>query len=327
MPQDNVKFGAIYGGAGFPALGALWADLEVVWQIEPRPYFNIKTFRHNFGKVLYSNDAEAFYGNPVDIIWMSPSCGEFSSATRSSANIKSMAQKTFNDFEYTQAILQIKRRRPKIWILENVPSVKTFVRFESSPAGFILKHQITHEVIELFDFYIEEHKITPTEVDVPQVRDRLFTIGSLYPNEFLLTPPEDDKRSTLSTRHIFEDLDERRKKGEILYNDNKPRHSDEKIEKMSRIRVGEGMYGGLNNKRLDPDKPCPVIMSSATKYIHPWADRLYTPREAACLMGVPVDFRFFGRSENSIFDQIGKGIVPQVAEFILKQAKEYLLGL
>lgn len=318
-----IKFGSIYCGAGFPVLAAKWAGLSIQWGIEPRPYFNIKTFRYNFDQVLYSKELDAFYAYPVDVIWMSPSCGEFSSAARSSRNVVSMRQKTFEEFEYTQAVLQIKKRRPKIWVLENIPSVRNFVAFQSTPAGFELKHQITHEVVELHDFYIEEHFIQPTEVGVPQRRPRLFTIGSLFPHEFMLNPPEEDKKDELTVEPVFRELDKAREAGEIMYNDTKPRHSDEKIEKMSRIRPGEGLYGGINNKRLDPDKPSPVIMSSATKYIHPWEDRLYTVREAASLMGIPRSYRFFGR-ENACFDQVGKGIVPQVGEFILKQVKEFL---
>lgn len=318
-----TKFGGLFCGSGIPLLAAKWANLHLEWGIEPRHYFSIKTFRYNFPKVLYSNELDAFYSNPVDVIWMSPSCGQFSAAARSSKNVVTMRNMKFEDFEYTKAVLQIKKRRPKIFVLENIPSVKNFVSFESTPAGFQLKHQITHETVDLYDYYIEEHYINPTEVGVPQVRNRLFTIGSLFPNEFMLNPPLEDKRKELSVGPIFKRLEEKRERGEILFNDIKPTHSDEKIEKMSRIRPGEGLYGGINNKRLDPDKPAPVIMSSSTKYIHPWEDRLYTPREAAALMGIPDSFRYFGK-ENGVFDQIGKGICPQVAEFILKQVKEYL---
>lgn len=321
---NNPKFGGIFIGAGFPLLGAKWAGLDLQYAVEPRKYFNIKTFRYNFESVLYSTDIEAFRNVYADVIWLSPSCGEFSSATRNSKNVINMNIKSFQDFEYVKAVLQVRERRPKIFILENIPSVRNFVKFESTPAGTVLRHQITREYIELYEYYIEEHRIVPTEVGIPQVRDRLFTIGSRFPFEFFFKPPLTDKRSEMSIKSIFENLDALREKGEILFNDNIPKHSEEKIEKMSRIRPGEGLYGGINNKRLNPDKPSPVIMSSSTKYIHPWFNRLYTPREAAALMGVPNNFRFFGK-ENACFDQIGKGIVPQVAEYILKQVKEFLL--
>lgn len=318
-----IKFGGLFCGSGIPLLAAQMAGLHLEWGIEPRHYFSIKTFRYNFPKVLYSNELDAFYSNPVDVIWMSPSCGQFSAAARSSKNVVTMRNMKFEDFEYTKAVLQVKKRRPKIFVLENIPSVKNFVNFESTPAGFQLKHQLTHETVDLYDYYIEEHYIDPTEVGVPQIRRRLFTIGSLFPNEFMLNPPLEDKRKELPVGPVFKRLEEKRERGEILFNDGKPHHSDEKVEKMSRVRQGEGLYGGINNKRLDENKPSPVIMSSSTKYIHPWEDRLYTPREAAALMGIPDSFRYFGK-ENAVFDQIGKGIVPQVGEYILKQVKEYL---
>lgn len=316
-------FSSIFCGVGCPFLGAEWAGFESVFGVETRPYFNIKTFRYNFPKTLYATDLNAFQNLYSDVVWLSPSCGEFSTASRGSKHAANTGMKKFTDFEYVRAVMEVAERRPPIFILENVPSVKNFVRFESSPAGFILRHQITQEYIPLYEYYIEEHRIVPTEVGIPQVRDRLFTIGSRYPNEFLFKPPLTDERANMSVRKIFEDLDKLRAEGALLYNDQAPKHSPDKVEKMSRVRVGEGLYGGINNKRLDPDKTAPVIMSSSTKYIHPWYDRLYTPREAAALMGIPNSFRFFGK-ENACFDQIGKGIVPQVAEFILKQAYEFL---
>jgi DNA (cytosine-5)-methyltransferase 1 len=318
------KFSSIFCGVGCPFLGAEWAGFESLFGVETRKYFNIKTFRYNFPKTLYSTDIDAFQNLYSDVIWLSPSCGEFSSASRGTQHAANMQAKSFTDYEYVKAVMQVVTRRPPIFILENVPSVKSFVRFEATPAGFVLRHQITREYVELYEYYIEEHRISPTEVGVAQVRDRLFTIGSRYPNEFLFKPPLVDNRATMSTRSTFEELDKLREQGIPLFNDNIPKHSEEKIEKMSRIRPGEGLYGGINNKRLDPDKPAPVIMSSSTKYIHPWYDRLYTPREAAALMGIPNTFRFFGK-ENACFDQIGKGIVPQVAEFILKQVFEFLI--
>src|SRR3989339_991203 len=99
-PISKVSFGSIYCGAGFPILGALWAGMNARWGLEPRPYFNIKTFRSNFQSIMYSSELEAFHQYPVDVIWGSPSCGEISSSSRNSKNAKTMAMKEFQDFEY-----------------------------------------------------------------------------------------------------------------------------------------------------------------------------------------------------------------------------------
>lgn len=326
MNEHKVKFGAIYSGAGAPLLAAKWANMEVKWGIEPRTKtFNIKTHRINFQRIMWADQIKAFFNEPVDVIWGSPSCGEFSSAGRSSRNKVKVETKEFDEFEYTQFVQEIITRKPPIFILENLPSIRNFLGFEATSGGYVLKNLISKQQINLPDYYIEEHILSPIDVGFPQERIRLFTIGSLFPYRFFFQPPEKTPdKTTLTIRHIFEDLDKRRLNGETLYNDRFPKHSADKIEKMKRLNPGEGFYGGMQHRRLDPDKPSPVIMSSSTKFIHPWENRTLTVRESACLMGYPIDFQFFG-SENKCLDQVGKSICPQVGEFILKQVYEYLL--
>lgn len=324
--QDNPKeitFGSLFCGAGAPILGAQWAGLKVKWGIEPREYFNIRTFRLNFNDILYSEEMESFSHQPVDILWGSPSCGEFSSALRSSKNQINVSTKAFEEFEYVKFMMEIKRRKPKIFILENIPSVRNFVSFVAEPAGYVLKHRMTKQRIELYDYHIEEHNITPTEVEFPQKRNRLFTIGSLFPHKFLLLPPEKNYVEELSVREIFNGLDKMRETGKQLFNDELPTHSEDKVERMTRILPGEGLYGGQNNMRMDPDKCSNVVMGKGSNFIHPWKDRLLTNRENACLMGYPLDHKFYG-SVNNVKDQVGKGIVPFVGQYILIQAREYL---
>jgi DNA (cytosine-5)-methyltransferase 1 len=321
--EKIITFGVIFGGAGASLLAARNVGLKTLWAIEPRKYFNIKTHRFNFPDTMWSQQLKAFYNMKADIVWGSPSCGEISSAGRSSKNVVNVQTKDFDEFEYVQFVQEIIDRKPIIFILENLPSVRNYLRFEATAGGTVLKHMISKKEIELPDYYIEEHRINPTEVGIAQVRDRLFVIGSLYPFRFFLKPPLEDKRGQLTIRSAFEMLEKVRSEGCVLYNDKFPKHSDEQIEKMSRLRTGESMYSGSQQRRLALDKPAPVIMGSSTRYIHPTENRTLTNRENACLMGYPLDFQFFG-SENGVADQIGKSIVPQVGEYILKQAKEYL---
>lgn len=73
--------------------------------------------------------------------------------------------------------------------------------------------------------------------------------------------------------------------------------------------------------RLPKDGPCPVISSSAGRFIHPTLDRPCTLRELSALMGWPPDVRLQG--DNPI-GQIGKGIVPAVGTWLAQQAKLYM---
>lgn len=324
--SHKVTFGAIYSGAGAPLLAAKWAGMDVRWGIEPRTKtFNIKTHRINFQRIMWSDQIKAFFNEPVDVIWGSPSCGEFSSSGRSSRNKVKIETKEFDEFEYTQFVNEIVVRKPPIFVLENLPSIRNFLAFEATTGGYVLKNLISKQQIELPDYYIEEHILSPVDIGWPQERIRLFTIGSLFPYRFFFQPPrKSPDKSSLSIRGILEDLEKRRAEGESLYNDRFPKHSPEKIEQMKRLRPGEGFYGGMNHRRLDPDKVSPVIMSSSTKFIHPWENRTLTVRESASIMGYPTDFQFFG-SENKCLDQVGKSIVPQVGTHILSQIYTYLI--
>src|SRR5690606_3060260 len=244
----EVTFAAIYCGAGAPLLGAINSNLKPKWAIEPRKYFNIKTHRINFPTIPWSDQLKSFYHIPVDVLWGSPSCGEFSSVGRSSKNKVKMVQKDFDEFEYYAFVNEVKERKPKIFILENLPSIKNFISFNATPGGTVLKHQITGEELELSDYLIEEHTISPVDIGFPQKRNRLFIIGSLYPYQFFLMPPT-EKYENLSIRKIFTDLDEMRKNNHQLLNDKFPKHSPEIIEKIKRVRPGEGVYSGTNQKR------------------------------------------------------------------------------
>jgi len=68
--------------------------------------------------------------------------------------------------------------------------------------------------------------------------------------------------------------------------------------------------------RLAPEVACPVISSSAIRYVHPWEDRCLTVREVARLMGWPPDM--LPKGDHPI-GQIGKGVVPIIGDWIARQ--------
>lgn len=78
--------------------------------------------------------------------------------------------------------------------------------------------------------------------------------------------------------------------------------------------------------RLDPNGFCPTIRAGtgsdkgshqAARPIHPTADRVITPREAARLQGFP-DWFVFDDTKWHTFKSIGNSVSPIVAEFILR---------
>jgi DNA (cytosine-5)-methyltransferase 1 len=327
MDPEELKtaptFGAIFHGAGAVSVAAMAAKFKILYAIEPRKYFNIKTFRTNFPSVLYNTSLESFYAFKPDVIWASPSCGKFSSAQRSSRNVKSMHSMKFQDHEVYMFIEEIIKRKPKIFVLENIEALKNFIAFESSAAGFQMKYTMTGETLPLYDYYIEEYRISPTEFGFPQKRPRYFWIASKLDNVFFLTPPEKDMEKELGCGYMFDVLAEAREQGVHFENDVIPKHSEDKIEKIKRMKYGETLYGSNNNRRIDPNKCVWTVMTGATNFAHPFENRVLTVRETATLMGYPLDFKLFG-SDNACRDQLGKGIIPHAGYYILNQINAFL---
>lgn len=110
-------------------------------------------------------------------------------------------------------------------------------------------------------------------------------------------------------------------------------HTPQVIERYANLSFGQ-IDKISRSARLDPNGFCPTLRAGtgsdkgsyqALRPIHPYADRVITPREAARLQGFPDWFRFHSTKWHS-FRQIGNSVSPIVAEFFLKKLYTYLLN-
>lgn len=102
------------------------------------------------------------------------------------------------------------------------------------------------------------------------------------------------------------------------------RHSKEVIQRYNLL--AHGMIDKVSrSQKLDPDGFCPTLRAGtandkgsyqAVRPIHPYQNRVITPREAARLQGFPDWFRFHTTKWHS-FRQIGNSVSPIVAEAML----------
>ncbi|WP_261312971.1 DNA cytosine methyltransferase [Enterobacter cloacae] len=108
-------------------------------------------------------------------------------------------------------------------------------------------------------------------------------------------------------------------------------HSPKVIERYKDLGFGQ-IDKISRSARLDPNGFCPTLRAGtasdkgsyqALRPIHPYADRVITPREAARLQGFPDWFRFHSTKWHS-FRQIGNSVSPIVAEFFLKKLYTHL---
>jgi site-specific DNA-cytosine methylase len=76
-------------------------------------------------------------------------------------------------------------------------------------------------------------------------------------------------------------------------------------------------------RRIRWDACCPTIASSSRNFSHPLLDRKLSVREIARLMGWPEGMTPKGRHP---IGQVGKGVCPEVAQWLAEQAKLFLGG-
>jgi DNA (cytosine-5)-methyltransferase 1 len=102
-------------------------------------------------------------------------------------------------------------------------------------------------------------------------------------------------------------------------------HSDEVRRRFARVRPG-ATDRISKARRLELDGYCPTLRAGtgpdrgshqALRPIHPSADRMITPREAARLQGFPDWFQFSPTKWHS-FRQIGNSVCPILAELVMR---------
>ena len=85
---------------------------------------------------------------------------------------------------------------------------------------------------------------------------------------------------------------------------------------------GAGSFSRHAARRLHADGASRVVYGGWSMVVHPWLDRGVTVRETARIMGFPDDWVFLGPASG--YCQIGKGVVPAVAEWLAWQIRKAL---
>lgn len=156
-----------------------------------------------------------------------------------------------------------------------------------------------------------------------------------------------------------------RKGSTIIYNHIPMRHTDRTIEKFklisirgrktnipkefsSRKRGDPSKFSKViydqNHRRLNPNKPSPTITASFySSFIHPFANRNLTVREAARIQSFPDKYRFYGKRTTlskkllarkgiyedmhlDQFNQVGNAVPPLLANSLARSISDFLLG-
>lgn len=173
--------------------------------------------------------------------------------------------------------------RPNFFLLENVPTIFSYVKKgilrEAKRLGFM----IYHKVLNTADF------------GVPQARERWIVVGSKKPFAF----PKPTVRSHATVRSAFERIQNNYGFA------NRRRTTIEKFKHVTEdvwVPISEGKF--KNAIRLQWDQPAPTIVNIGKVYmIHPTLNRTISIAEAAALQDFPDGFKFSG-TKTSKYGQV-----------------------
>ncbi len=177
-----------FAGAGGFSLGFQMAGFHVVGAIE-RDKWACETFAHNHPGAItlhrsiteVTNDelVDTFSGQRPDIVVGGPPCQGFSIANKKSGDPKDPRNSLFKEFLRVGAVLE-----PQMLVMENVPNL---CAAKTSTKESVL--EIILQSMRELGYHTYSTILPATSFGIPQMRQRLFVIGSREPLRNPFPPP------------------------------------------------------------------------------------------------------------------------------------------
>lgn len=290
----------------------------------------------------------------ADIIVGGPPCQGFSTA---GARIRQGFVDDPRNYLFKHYLNIVKLVRPKMFIFENVKGIVHYQNGEIfkeiqkafEAEGYKLQYTIvkakefgipqarerTILIGSLIDFDLH-NEMEKTKQELIKLKSHFFDKVSVWDAISNLYDPTIDgiiknvKPLNNYTKYLSF-------KGETIKNHIATKHNIIAISRIKKIKQSEN-FRALNEDiksvhsgsygRLDPNGIAQTITTrfdtpSGGRFIHPFADRTITPREAARLQSFPDNFEFKG-TKTSICKQIGNAVPPKLAYFFAIMIKRIL---
>jgi len=355
LQKNNLKIIDIFSGCGGLTLGfknAGFKDLLAVDNDQP----SLETYKNNFPETntlnldLFKPDSikeivSSIGKNKVSGIIGGPPCQGFSLT----------GPRKFNDPRnrlYLAFIELVDKIAPNFFLIENVPGVKRLYSgkiYEEIEKKFTrLGFNVTSEIINSADY------------GVPQIRKRLFIIGTKKQiPQFEFPAPTHSPDNYISCKEAINDLPKRDPRKDIgtdkskyskspssdyqikmksdcniLWNHVATAHKDFVIETISQVPdggnwrdlppgVGESRKFNEAWTRYNSKKPSRTIDTGHRNHFHYKYNRVPTIRENARLQSFPDNFRFFGNKSQQN-RQVGNAVPPILAYKLALQLKKLI---
>ena len=297
----------LFSGCGGFSHGFEKEGFEVIGFVEYwKPAITTFLKNHPFAKHLGTditkvpNEKLTKYKGKVEIIVGGPPCQGFSYCGKRDKNDK-------RNQLYKEFLRFVKLIQPKIAIIENVPGLLNMQDHDNEK----VINKILHEFISL-GYSVTYKVLTASDYGVAQKRKRLIIIATKQE----LFPEKQDK-----IINVIDAIQNIPSKCNAHENFNPKK---ETIEKIKKLKEGERIAKNFNccKQRLYAKKPSKTIVTKPI-YIHPYENRILTPRELARLQSFPDDFYFTG-SKNDKVKQIGNAVPVLMASAIAKKLREVI---
>lgn len=223
-------------------------------------------------------------------------------------------------FNYLRLLEELK---PPFLVFENVPRIQKFDHVWNRLISTLRKS----------GYFIYSEKVQLSKLGVPQHRERLVILASIFPIGF---PIIDEKTPKSTVRDAIGFLP--------YYDEQLPNHVTMNLSPANLERIRNTPWdGGISRNKRDSfkdsyarmywDRVAPTITTKCVSFSngrfgHPEFDRAITVREAALLQGFPMDFVFEGTCRQTA-RQVGNAVPPplgrMVGEHILEYATSNLL--
>lgn len=321
LDLSQVKVLDLFCGGGGLSEGFLQAGYDVVAGVDANEDF-LTTYERNHTDALAIQadlskigpgeffDQYPLNSKGIDVIIGGPPCKGFSIAGhRDPDDERNYLVGSFIDFvDYVQ---------PDAFVMENVPGIKSMEdgdTLQSILEGFDQAgyKKTSYEILNSADY------------GTPQNRRRVIFLGRrdgetpTYP-ERTHSP---SKQTTLTGEQLesYVTVEEAilEKDVEGLPNHEKTDHSDDMIERISKVDNGDSLYESYGDswRRLERDEPAITIKENHNApFIHPEEDRVGTVRECAILQSFPDDYVFQGPKSTQL-KVVGNAVPPRLGNAV-----------
>lgn len=274
----------------------------------------LKTYQHNHSANgvqadLSTADSGQIPVTPdeVQVITGGPPCKGFSLAgDRNTNDERNQLVARFIDF--------VELFNPEVAVMENVVGILS-MDLPKYDRGDVVDY--IYERYEELGYSIEHRVLQADNFGIPQTRSRVFFIAVRDDIGTPAFPAETTPNEVQAVKGVLDqDFDK-------YANHDKTNHSQDMVDKISELGYKESVYDNYSEawKRLDPDEPAPTIKENhGAPFVHPFEDRVGTPRECAAIQSFPNDYTFKG-SKSSTLKQIGNAVPPELAAHVAQAVK------